>query len=93
LGILNHKKINAPMIKSNFEDLNKTENINGTDYTLKLFIDNSAPCSKCAFLQRSILKCKFPKENYTKKCKSTLGTTHGWNTLEYIPTSIADLYK
>ena len=81
------------MIKSNFEDLNKTENINGTDYTLKLFVDNSAPCSKCAFLQRSILKCKFPEENYTKKCKSTLGTTHGWNTLEYIPTSIADLYK
>lgn len=80
------------MMKTNFEDLNKTENINGNDYTLKLFVDNSAPCSKCAFLNRSTLKCNFPN-NYTKKCKSTLGTTHGWNTLEYIPTHIADLYK
>lgn len=80
------------MMKTNFEDLNKTENINGNDYTLKLFVDNSAPCSKCAFLNHSTLKCNFPKD-YTKKCKSTLGTTHGWNTLEYIPTHIADLYK
>ena len=68
----------------------ETENINGTDYTLKLFVDNSAPCSKCAFFQRYPLKCGFP-EDYTKKCKCTLGTTHGWNTLEYIPTFIANL--
>lgn len=79
-------------MEDEFEDLNKTENINGTDYTLKLFVDNSAPCSKCAFFQRYSLRCSFPKD-YTKKCKSTLGTTHGWNTLEYVLTSVADLYK
>ena len=50
------------------------------------FPNNSAPCSHCVFLKRGFgkdaLTCQHPdKEN--KRCKQELGTTKGWNTVEY----------
>jgi hypothetical protein len=57
-------------------------NIKGTEYEFILNIDTSSPCSNCAFLRRSDLGCNFPKD-VKKECQQELGTTHGWNTLEY----------
>ena len=57
-------------------------NINGTEYDFELRIDNSAPCSHCAFLRNNDIGCSFP-DNLQKECCRELGTTHGWNTLEY----------
>lgn len=56
--------------------------INEKTYRLIEYIDNSAPCCYCAFLNKGNLKCNFPK-NEEKKCRRVTGTTHGWNTLEY----------
>lgn len=57
--------------------------INNKLYELRSFISNSAPCSKCAFLERKNLSCTFPKE-YAKCCSIGKGTRKGWDTREYV---------
>lgn len=57
--------------------------INGKLVTLVPFVNNSAPCSKCALWNAYELKCTFPKDK-TKECKREKGTLRGWNTLEYV---------
>lgn len=59
--------------------------VNGEDVILKEFINNSAPCSHCIFLERKPkrLKCTFPKGK-KKRCCQTSGTHNGWNTMEYV---------
>jgi len=69
-----------------FSDENEIYFIDGVKYKLIHHIDNSAPCSFCAFFNRGTLGCNFP-ENENKKCEIKLGTTHGWNTLEYLNIS------
>ena len=56
--------------------------INNKEYVLVTYINNSAPCSKCAFFDHNSLHCKFP-EKYNKECEHNPGTLKGWNTKEY----------
>lgn len=44
------------------------------------FPDNSAPCSHCVFFEPLI--CKHPDKD-NKHCSQEIGTTKGWNTVEY----------
>lgn len=50
-------------------------------YALIWHIDNSAPCSKCAFFRK--MRCEFPIDE-VKKCVAEKGTSKGWNTREYM---------
>lgn len=67
-------------------------NILGTLYTLVPYVDNSAPCGKCAFFNKFDLKCIFPTDRRTRKCTNRPGTSKGWNNTEYRKLS-EDEYK
>lgn len=68
-----------------FDLVGKTVHVNGLPYILALQLDTSAPCSKCAFLNRTVLMCGFPKNSMVERqCLQTSGVKKGWRTLEYI---------
>lgn len=56
------------------------EIVNHNTYILVKTLDNSAPCSKCAFFRYD--SCAHPDKS-KRNCKHELGTHKGWNTLEY----------
>lgn len=59
------------------------EIIDNKKYVLVKTIDNSAPCSKCAFCNiASDNICSHPDKS-NRKCEHKNGTNKGWNTLEY----------
>ena len=61
--------------------------INGKGYALRKEINNSAPHGHCPFFR---VMAKSPKKSCVhpnkerRLCKHELGTTNGWNTLEYV---------
>lgn len=81
-------RVNAAIHKLNIEVRKRKQNWktrmkNIEAHELKFFENNSAPCSHCAYFDKSQLKCVFPEEK-SKECKSEQGTEKGWNTLEYV---------
>lgn len=74
--------------KENGEIIN-AKYIDGILVSLKSFEDNSAPCSHCAFFDKPNLECIISK-NRIKECKMEEGTKKGWNTLEYVATSLKE---
>ena len=61
---------------------NKCITIRGRNYELTYHLDNSAPCSRCAFWDMWNVKCRFPK-NRKRGCVINQGTFKGWDTYEY----------
>lgn len=57
------------------------QTINGKEYELILYSENSAPCSNCAFFNIHTLTCTLQLEE--KKCKCELHPIKGWDTWEY----------
>ena len=57
--------------------------IDGKEYELILYPENSAPCSNCIFLKKYTLTCTLKLEE--RKCKCKPSPIKGWDTWEYRP--------